>query len=67
MVAEFLCLIDGCVFSKVSDTTGRNLVVNAPADVFVISLAPVAPPGVGFAGGVRMQVAVYIDHATAAG
>ena len=41
------------------------MVVQSPSNVINVGLPSVAPPGVGGAGGVGVQVAVDIDQATA--
>ena len=63
MVAEPRRLVYRCDRRGVGNASSGNLIVQPPADVLGISLAPVAPPGVGVAGGGRVQLAVDIDQA----
>ena len=42
---------------------GGQVVINAPAHVVGIGLAPVAPPGVACGGGLRLELAVHIAQA----
>ena len=63
MVAEPRRLVYRCDRRGVGNASSGNLIVQPPADVLGIGLAPVAPPGVGVAGGGRVQLAVDIDQA----
>src|SRR5512139_470430 len=63
MVGKALALVDAGGSSGFCNAGGRDLVVDAPADVLGPGLAAVAPPGVGFAGVLGIEAAVDVDPA----
>src|SRR3569623_3795790 len=63
MVREALLLVDRCRARPGGDFGGGDVIIDAPADVLGPGLAAVAPPGIGFAGGLRMQPPIDVDPA----
>ena len=62
VVAELLVLVDRAVAGGGGHGRCRQVVVQPPADVFGVGLTAVAPPGVGFVGGLGVQAAVDVDQ-----
>ena len=62
MVRELLALVNFHRPGALRQGLGRQVVVQAPADILGVGLTAVAPPGVGFIGGRGMQAPVDIDQ-----
>src|SRR5690625_5753478 len=61
VVTKAFFFIDIAFFGACSDPWGSDVVINTPARVVGPSLTTVAPPGVGLARGLRVELSIDID------
>src|SRR5574344_444028 len=67
MVGKFFAFVDAAAARQGGQGGGGQVVVDAPAHVVGIGLAPVAPPGVARVGGGGFQAAVHVVQAAGVG
>jgi hypothetical protein len=63
MVGKALLFVHRRFFRRGRNARRGDLVVDAPPDILSPGLAAIRPPGIGLAGGFRIEVAVGVDVA----